>query len=536
MSEVDSLREQLRERGYLTHGIERWFALDPWSSRAFWLELLTVAFKAGTLIALFAALPMTAIMLVRNQGAGPFATVVLFLLYAAVWIAGAGLLTVAVALAMKLRPALAIDTPRALLAISLAAGLLLIAPFAVWWYGFDSAPHRIELAVGTALSLLLFLVTTLVVSAALLSFSIYELHRIPAIHQKSRVAPISIVALALVALLFVPAFSRGREVIAEPMIVTSPSARRVALVGVDGLTHDIFRSRAELRALLPNSFRVDAIAGSSAAERWASLGTGVTTAEHGVRSLEGVRLRGSGTVLQRISRMDFVLRDLAPALGLARREPLPPTVRRRDYVWEIFAERGLPSASINWWASADDRSKAGLVSIAPDSIFAGSKGEPLRLDVLAAAQLERTIERHDPRFVAVYFPALDVILNRTQLDASARLSESMQALEQLAGSVRLLAGEGFDVVLVGLPGEGQGGSAVVASTVPLQNGMASAWDIAPTMLSFLGFPGSLEMQGTSAVPEPQPPVKSYGPRHNSDAVTPINEEYYENLRSLGYIQ
>src|SRR6185436_11577699 len=51
VSEVDELRSQLRQRGYLSHGIERWFALDPWSSRACWLELVLVALKAGTLIA-----------------------------------------------------------------------------------------------------------------------------------------------------------------------------------------------------------------------------------------------------------------------------------------------------------------------------------------------------------------------------------------------------------------------------------------------------------------------------------------------------
>ena len=61
MSDVESLRTQLRERGYLTHGIERWFALDPWSSRAFWLELITLALKAATLIAAFGALPLARI-------------------------------------------------------------------------------------------------------------------------------------------------------------------------------------------------------------------------------------------------------------------------------------------------------------------------------------------------------------------------------------------------------------------------------------------------------------------------------------------
>jgi len=55
---VDQLREQLKNLGYLSHGIERWFARDPWSSRTFWQELVLVAAKAATLIALFIALQL----------------------------------------------------------------------------------------------------------------------------------------------------------------------------------------------------------------------------------------------------------------------------------------------------------------------------------------------------------------------------------------------------------------------------------------------------------------------------------------------
>ena len=62
---VDLLRQQLRDRGYLSHGIERWFALDPWSSRTFWLELAIVALKAALVVALFGILPPTAVMLFR---------------------------------------------------------------------------------------------------------------------------------------------------------------------------------------------------------------------------------------------------------------------------------------------------------------------------------------------------------------------------------------------------------------------------------------------------------------------------------------
>ena len=67
---VDHLREQLKQRGYLTYGIERWFALDPWRSRTFWAELLVVSAKAAVLIGAFGLLPMVSVVLFRNHPLG----------------------------------------------------------------------------------------------------------------------------------------------------------------------------------------------------------------------------------------------------------------------------------------------------------------------------------------------------------------------------------------------------------------------------------------------------------------------------------
>src|SRR5437763_4101084 len=78
---VEDLRQQLRERGYLSHGIERWFALDPWRSRAFWTELTAVAGKGAALIALFAVVPLVAVMLFRNHPLTPAETLLIALLY-----------------------------------------------------------------------------------------------------------------------------------------------------------------------------------------------------------------------------------------------------------------------------------------------------------------------------------------------------------------------------------------------------------------------------------------------------------------------
>jgi phosphoribosylcarboxyaminoimidazole (NCAIR) mutase len=526
---VDDLRAQLRERGYLTHGIERWFALDPWSSRAFWLELLTVALKAAILIGAFGALPMTAVMLFRNYPLGAFETLALFACYAAAWTAAAFLLVLVAALALKLRPALPIDTPRALLAISIVASSVLVLPVAVWWYRFDAGGTIREAVAGAALSVVFFLVATIVVSAALLSFSIHEVHRVPAIHQKPRTVPMSIAAACLIALLFVPAWADRERAVAAPMVVTTPTLQRVALIAVDGLTSEILQSRPDLAAGLPFQTPVHAIEGRSTTERWASLGTGVRTEQHGVRAIEGVRFRGGVHILQRVSSADFVLLEVAPLLRLVRREPLPPTVRRRDYIWETFAERGVPSAAVNWWATDDDAEGA-LHSVSPERVFTGAGATPLRLDEIASSLLMSELARN-PRFATVYMPALDVILNRLDLDRSAQVASSVRALDGITATVAEARRRGYEVVLVGMPGEGQRGSAIIASTLRLP--IRTAWDLAPALLGVLGFPLSSEMPGGPAGAQR---IASYGARRAPAAVGIVNQEYYDNLRSLGYIR
>ena len=503
MSDVDSLRNELRTRGYLTNSIERWFALDPWSSRAFWLELVLVALKAGTLIAAFGSLPMTAVMLFRNFPLSALEIFVLFLIYAAAWLLFSFVVVVLIALLLKLRPALPIDTPRALLGISFAASALLVAPVAVWWYRFDTAPATNELLAGVALCVIFFLVATIVVSAALLSFSIYEVQRVPAIHQKPRTIPMLVAAI-------------------EPMVVTTPTTTRIALIAVDGLTYEIYQSHPS--PLTPNSS--PPIQGASTTERWASLGTGVPTTLHGVRAIEGVRIRGGRHILQRISRSDFVLMNAKP---LARREPLPPTVRKRDYVWEIAAKRGIPSLSVNWWTTADEKEGA-LTSIGQESIFANARGDALRVDALATSRFLAELDRTHPRFATVYLPALDVILNRAYIEQTTKLAQSIRALDNLQSLVAKLRARGYDVIVAGLPGDYQLGQAVIASNVAVPR---RTWDVAPAILSILGFPLSAEMPGGTTR---EPRIPTYGNRGATHAAQTMNQDYYENLKSLGYIR
>ena len=532
--EVDDLRAQLRERGYLSHGIERWFALDPWRSRAFWVELVSVAGKGAALIGLFAVVPLVAVMLFRNHPLSAFETLLMSLLYGVTAVLVSFLFLIGVALLLRLRPTLAVDTPRALLAISIAAAAILAAPLAAWWYRFDAPPSASELVAGLLLIALFFVVSTIVVSAALLSFSIYELRRIPALHQKPRGVPMTVAAAVLIALLFIPAYAtqEKRAPGAPLQVVTTPTNRRVALVAVDGLTWEILRSRPALVAAFAAAHPVPRPPGESTAERWATIGTGVPGDLHGVRAIEGIRFRGGTHVLQALSRADFVLHDLAGAIGVAQRQPLPPAVRRRDYVWEIFAARGVPSVAVNWWTSETKRDGA-LDSVGQETIFAAAKRDAVAVDEAASARLLSALDKEQPRVATVYLPALDIILNRLALDPSARLASSVRVLDGVAAVVTALRVRGYDVLLAGVPGDGQTGQAVVASTFSLP--AATTVDLAPTLCAIEGFPASEEMPGRALTGEATR-IDSYGARSAVLSSTRVNDEYFQSLRSLGYIR
>ncbi|HEX9460525.1 MAG TPA: hypothetical protein VGA84_15340 [Thermoanaerobaculia bacterium] len=541
---VDDLRRDLRERGYLSQAIERWFAHDPFtagrSSRAFWIELATVAAKAALLVALFAIIPLVAIMLFRNHPLSAGETLLMSLLYGVTGFAISFLFLIVIALILKLRPTLAIDTPRALLAISFTAAALLAAPIALWWTRFPTTPSWPELLTGIAAMAAFFLIATIAASAALLSFSIYELQRLPAIHQKPRGVPMTIAASILIALLFLPTFAVQDSRTSKPplQVVTTRTPNIVTLIGVDGLTYELGRDRLARLGVFSTIAPIAPMPGASATERWASVGTGVPAAMHGVRAVDGVRFRGGRHLLQSVSPVDFVLRDLAEAVRLASREPLPPTVRRRDYVWEIFAARSVPSLSVNWWTTDDVRGGA-LDEISQKPVFAAAGAprasaevEAMRVDDVASERLISESRRERPRFATVYLPALDIILNRLPLDPPTQLAASVRVLENLD---RTIARTGGEVIVIGLPGEGQRGRGIIASRLPMTLPPRSAFDVAPTLCALLGFPASEEMPGRSVIGNTTR-IATYGPRATTASPAKVNEEYYENLKSLGYIR
>ncbi|HVT44731.1 MAG TPA: alkaline phosphatase family protein [Thermoanaerobaculia bacterium] len=543
---VEQLRDELRNLGYLSHGIEKWFALDPWSSRAFWTELVLLAAKSAMLLAPLMTLPAVAIMLLRNRPVGARETTALIALYGATAFVMLFTVVIVTAFLLKLRPAIGVDSPRILNALALVAAGACALGIAGWWSRFDRPPALLELLVGLAALLLFFVVAVIALAAAFLSFSIHEAHRIPSVPRSSRSTSIFIATIIIfLALLALTTPSESREPRMPPsQVVVSPNDTKIALLAVDGLTWEILSANGELEASFPYRRQIPSSGGSSSPERWASIATGTPPAAHGVHGVDGVRIRGSSHLLQSVSGWDLVLRNLAEATGIAVRQPLPPTARSRDYVWEIVAGRGVPAAAVNWWAS-ESVGSPNLMAISQGEIFRadlrGSNSSPADLavdiDRKATAAVLAAIEQRRPRLVALFLPALDILLNRLSLEAGEQFPRLVVITEALAGTAAELRSEGYQLILVGTPGDSQTGSAVIASTLELSPGPATLYAVAPTILHLAGFPSSEEMPGRSLLPTPPPErITSYGSRLASREAAPIDREYYEQLRALGYLR
>lgn len=539
---MDELRNELRNLGYLTSHIERWFTANPWSSRGYSAELLLVNLKASTLAAFFFALCTTSVMMLRNRPLDLATVVLLFFTYAAVLLgigSAAGILT---SILMHVRPAVVVDRPRLLTASAAVPAAVLASSVVWWWSGFAVAPSWTELAVAAPLLLLAFAVAIIVYAAALLSLSIHETHRLPVAPRRSQTRPIAFAGAVLLLFVLTPAMigSGSRAAERSGQIIVTPATARVALIAVDGMTGELLRTRADLASLFRVHHQIPAPPPGSSPEIWATAGTGVPASIHGVRAVEAIHFRGARAPVQEVSDHDIAIRNVAPFVRVAERVPLPPTLRLRDFVWEIAAARGIPSAAVNWWTTEPSRNPL-LASIPQESIHArAGAASPLEraksVDATTAATLLRNLPARTPALAVAYLPGLEVISNRLQIDATQRFAATVETLDRATALVRDLRSRGWEIVLAGLPAPGQGGHGVVAATVPLVK-PESYLDVAPTLLDLVGFPRSAEMTGRSLLPEStQTTVPTFGERTRAEAAVPVSREYYESLRSLGYIQ
>lgn len=532
---VEELRDELRKLGYLHTGIERWFVPDSPHSRTFRGELLTVGAKSAVLMTPFVLLPLLIVMSLQNRRLNGLDLITIAALELPIVFSLAFAVTILVSLLIRLRPGAFVERQRLLLATAIGTSAILPTLLTAWWSQFDRDPAPFERLSFATCALALFGVGSYVLYAAFLSFSIHESGVIPTVRQGPRGRWILLLGTALLAFVILPVAIGQTEpagTAAEPVVVAQTDAR-IAILGVDGLSFDL---GSLVLAELPSRHALELPRHTEPTELWATLATGTAPRLHGVHSIDGIVLEPSGNILQSVSRIDFPLRSIAPVLSLARRVALPPAVRERDYVWEVMASRGLPVTAINWWTAG--RENGALRSIPQEEVFRAARTRaqtPAELALAVDREAARLLlaSLNDSRVASVYLPSLDVLRNRITLSAAGREKQSELALSNLASLVGELRRRGWIVMVAGA--DAKSGRGIVASTIPLAAETKAA-DIAPTLLDLAGFPRSREMSGESRLPNTrQEVIASFGDRENVGAV-PTDAEYFENLRSLGYIK
>jgi hypothetical protein len=389
--------------------------------------------------------------------------------------------------------------------------------------------------------------------------------------------------LAVAAAFYATAPGRHGDGSDEPLVVAASSSR-VVVVGVDGWSDRYLADAADAFGEGGATWRKER---SDPAAFWTTVATGEGTSRHGVGSLDLVRVRGLSVPVKPEAGTGWYLRRLLPALRLARLESVTSASRRVPAVWEVAARAGIPAISVGWWTTYPATGPATVLS--NHLFFAARSGSSLAgegwppevaaraarlapasagkaagvdrlvadavgLDAFAIAAFGEAWEADRPRLGLVYLPGLDILasaLSEPGRGAPERVVLA-RALAEEAERIRdfcrkPLPGGDPDLRILLLDGGRTERSGRLIATGRLAAAPASAAavrpvDVAPTILSAMGVPGSRACEGrvdprllapgvaTTAT------VASWG-RRSAAAPPPIDpKEYVENLRSLGYLK
>ncbi len=290
-----------------------------------------------------------------------------------------------------------------------------------------------------------------------------------------------------------------------------PTPGRIMVLGVDGMGEDLFEEASAdasrhpaLARLRSEGARYPIVreAGRIPPSVWTSIATGRPADEHGVLAFSAERIWGLSTPVQPAGERGdaFALspRLLWPPMH-PRPGPVDATLRRAPALWEILEAAGVPSASINWWASWPAVEGGGII-VSDRALLRLLAGAALDRDVwppplqrnlearfpemrrgIAAlvgdiegsddaqamarraatgdayhAQVARQILDQDepPRVVLLYLPGLDIVRAGpdTEEGVGAGTGWLLSHLDALAGEIMGSAGPDDLLLIVGDPG------------------------------------------------------------------------------------
>ncbi len=368
---LEEVRAELRARGYLDSPLQRFLLRDVLRrqvSRA--RAVISLAVRVGLLGGPLVGLPVAAATFMVAEGQGGWTGLLLLaLLLSTAFGLVLGVLELLAALVLTM-PWLQRTPGRAGRLAARAAVVVSgigVVYLALWWRA-----RRAELGVAGWLDILsLLLITALALGLVHLTAAVGTLlvaqdavaGKAPGpARPRGRLLPLT---LALAAAASAVIFLRWPEPAAPPpVVVRSPVAGRLLVLGIDGLgAADVEAMR--LRGLMPEledlmshaAIRHLAPAtGSSPPAVWTTYATGREPAGHGVEGAQWHSLAGVPAPMQ-AGALVTALAQAADALlplgrPLARSRPVSALIRRAPAVWEILAGQGMPVAVSHWWATS----------------------------------------------------------------------------------------------------------------------------------------------------------------------------------------
>ncbi|MEM8963803.1 MAG: alkaline phosphatase family protein [Acidobacteriota bacterium] len=589
--DLDHVRGELRRLGYLDQGVERFLlqdALRPRRSfRSLVVLVLKVALLGGALLALAAALGLA---LANDLFASrPFDLLPLYLHLLPPMVLGVG--CAFAVLAGLLFVVLQVSHTRKIELVTygiavLAAGAAVLG---AWWQARTAVTGGVALGVLMVGVLIVAYVLIEVLHGALLALAV----RLTDLTPRRRVTRWLVGALAMilaVVLLVLPAvLAVQHETATLPGNIPLDTSASVLLIGIDGVLPtelDYVLASGELPALSSlieegAALRPYQRPAGPPASLWTSVATGLKPTDHGMVSIDTFRPLGVSRPLGRVGWFRPYFGQVERALGLMEYQPVLAQERRGWFLWELAARGGDPVVSVNWWgtypALPDDVDAPSLVLahgayqlldatdggniVAPESALeavrelARQPGElspglsRLGPSIAETALLPDVFHRRlaasqlgvNPRVLAVYFPALDIIPDGEKLGSPAHAD----LLRWQLGSTDALLAEAMNgrdaIAVVFDPGrrDATEGRVVLWHRAGCDGDDSSIEprQIASSLARALSLPMSrrwLEPPPGCSWPVPSIEIDSFGDRRVVDE-SESSQEYLESLRSLGYI-
>ncbi|MCI0411655.1 alkaline phosphatase family protein [bacterium] len=370
---LEEVRKRLESFGYLNSRIERFYLQSLSRTASQFLNRLFVSFRVGLLAGTVAAVLMTAGTLVFNTELlrRKLDILLLFIYFESFFVL---LFTVLEFLLIFLVSVLLrISRGRRLVFAGQAVSFLIgLSFFAYFFYWGRTQIEYLRLFSNVSIAAMFLIVTLSCIFVAkcawlgfLVAFRESDLGRILPNWRRFNLEFLLGLTAILILLPFILNRGESGEKEHPPVAVFSTNDRWI-LLAIDGVSRETLNHFAKteniphLRSLMaqtpPADFRI--LERSAPPVVWTSIATGVSPAQHGIRTPEVKRWRGQSSWIQETP-LELAVHSIMIHAGFGQRQPVSGYLRKVKTFWEILSDNGLRAGVVNWWGSWPARNLRG---------------------------------------------------------------------------------------------------------------------------------------------------------------------------------